>query len=105
MNACNEGDVTPSRDTILTARGLSVYLTDWMPPTSADTWRGLDAYVNQDLVRAVQCIQKREEIDQVTLLGYCLGGLFGAVYTVLHSHTVKQYIALALPLEGRDMSL
>ena len=94
-------DFQPGRSVIegLTARGFSVYLTDWMPPTSADTWRGLDAYVNQDLVRAVQCIQNREEIDQITLLGYCLGGLFGAVYTALHSHTVKQYIALALPLD------
>ena len=94
-------DFQPGRSIVeaLTSRGFTVYLTDWLPPTAADTWRGLDAYVNQDLVQAVRCIQNREETDQVTLLGYCLGGLLGAVYTALYPHTVKQYIALALPFD------
>ena len=94
-------DFQPGRSVVetLTSHGFSVYLTDWVPPTSADTWRGLDAYVNHDLVHAVQCIQNREETDQVTLLGYCLGGLLGTVYTAIYPSTVKQYIALALPLD------
>lgn len=94
-------DFQPGRSVVetLTAHGFSVYLTDWVPPTSADTWRGLDAYVNQDLVQAIQCIRKREETARVTLLGYCLGGLLGAIYTALYPSTVKQYIALALPLD------
>jgi polyhydroxyalkanoate synthase len=83
----------------LTTRGFHVYLTDWIPPTAADSWRGFDAYVNQDLVHAVHFIQEREHTAQVTLVGYCLGGLLGAMYTALYPETVKHYIALALPLD------
>ena len=36
MNACNEGDVTPSRDTILTARGLSKQFAGFMAVNGVD---------------------------------------------------------------------
>ena len=36
MNACNEGDVTPSRDTILTARGLSKQFSGFMAVKDVD---------------------------------------------------------------------
>lgn len=97
-------DFQPERSVVeaLTRQGFNVYLTDWIPPTPDDAWRGFDAYVNQDLVRSVEFIRSRERTDHVSLLGYCLGGLLGAMYAALYPDTVKQYIALALPL---DMSV
>ena len=97
-------DFQPERSVVeaLTRQGFHVYLTDWIPPTPDDAWRGFDAYVNQDLVQAVAFIRSREHTDRVSLLGYCLGGLLGVMYAALYPDTVKQYIALALPL---DMSV
>ncbi|MGE0822395.1 MAG: alpha/beta fold hydrolase [Candidatus Binatia bacterium] len=94
-------DFQPRRSVIetLVSHGFNVYLTDWLPPSSVDAWRGLDAYVNQDLVQAVRYIRQREQTDQVTVLGYCLGGVLGAVYTALYPTTVRQFLALALPLD------
>jgi polyhydroxyalkanoate synthase len=86
----------------LTQQGFNIYLTDWIPPTSADVWRGFDAYVNHDLAHAVQFIRKRENTERVSLLGYCLGGLLGIMYIALYPDTVNNYVALALPL---DMSV
>src|SRR5262245_46521369 len=84
----------PERSVIstLTANGLTVYLTDLIAPTAADTWRGFDAYVNQDLVRAVRFIQEKERTAQMTLMGYCLGGLLGAMYAALHPQTIKHFV-------------
>lgn len=97
-------DFQPGRSVVetLTQRGFSVYLTDWLPPTAADTWRGFDAYVNEDLAHAVTVIRAREDVERLSLLGYCLGGLLGAIYAALYPDTVKNYIALALPF---DMSM
>ena len=101
-------DLVPDRSIVQTfvKQGFNVYLTDWIPPTLADRWRGFDAYVNQDLANAVQAIRIREDAQQVCLLGYCLGGLLGVVYTALHPKTVHSLITLAVPLgvEAHKMS-
>lgn len=83
----------------LTQQGVPVYLTDWIPPTATDTWRGFDAYVNGDLVNAVQTVQEHAGVDKVSLLGYCFGGLLSVLYTALHPKTVKNLITLSLPLD------
>jgi polyhydroxyalkanoate synthase len=96
-------DLLPGRSVIetLTRHGLSVYLIDWIPPTRADTWRGFDAYCNQDIANAVRAVQVRERAERVSLLGYCFGGLLSAIYTALHPETIKNLITLALPLDLR----
>lgn len=87
----------------LTTQGFEVYLTDWIPPTRADAWRGFDAYVNGDLADAVRAVQLHSGVEQVSLLGYCFGALLSTVYTALYPTTVKHFIPLALPLDlGND---
>jgi polyhydroxyalkanoate synthase len=76
-----------------------VYLTDWIPPTQADSWRGFDAYVHGDLVNAVRAVQTHSRADQVSLLGYCFGGLLGTLYTALYPETVKNFLPFTLPLD------
>jgi polyhydroxyalkanoate synthase len=86
----------------LTRQGFEVYLTDWIPPTSSDSWRGFDAYVNGDLVNAVRAVQAQTGVERVSMLGYCFGGLLATMYTVLHPEDVENLVALTLPL---DMSV
>lgn len=96
-------DLLPGKSVVhnLVRQGFHVYLTDWVPPTRLDRTRGFDAYVNGDLARAVQIVQAREGAEQVSMLGYCLGGLLAAIYTALHPETVKNLITLTLPLDMR----
>ena len=97
-------DLLPGKSVIQNLRdqGIDVYLTDWIPPTRADSWRGFDAYVNGDVANAVRAVQIHAGVDQVPLLGYCFGGLLTTLYTALHPETVENLITLTLPL---DMSV
>ncbi len=97
-------DLLPGKSVVqsLLSQGIDVYLTDWIPPTRADSWRGFDAYVNEDLANAVRAVQIHTGVEQVSLLGYCFGGLLTTMYTALHPETVENLITLTLPL---DMSM
>jgi polyhydroxyalkanoate synthase subunit PhaC len=52
-------DLYPGRSVManLTRQGFDVYMVEWIPPAWADSWRGFDAYVNQDLANAVRAVQ------------------------------------------------
>ena len=94
-------DLVPGKSVVqsLVNQGFHVYLTDWIPPTRADTWRGFDAYVNGDLANAVQRVQEHAGIEQVSLLGYCFGALLASLYTALHPHTVENLVTLTIPFD------
>jgi polyhydroxyalkanoate synthase subunit PhaC len=94
-------DLQPELSVIknLTQQGFEVYLLDWIPPTQADTWRGFDAYVNGDVANAVQVVQTHSGVQQISLLGYCFGGLLSTIYTALHPQTIKNFIPLSVPVD------
>jgi polyhydroxyalkanoate synthase len=97
-------DLMPGRSVVETLinNGFEVYVIDWIPPTRADTWRGFDAYVNQDIANAARAVQLREGVEQISVLGYCFGAMLSVMYTALHPETIKNFVALTLPL---DMSV
>jgi len=83
----------------LVRQGFEVYLTDWIPPADVDSWRGLDAYVNDDLVNAVRVIVEERRTKRVSLIGYCLGALLATIYAASHLRNVRNLVTLAVPLE------
>jgi polyhydroxyalkanoate synthase len=94
-------DLAPGRSVVqsLAQQGFHVYLTDWISPASSDCSRGLDAYVNEDLVNAVRVIAAERGTSQVSIIGYCLGALLGIIYTALHPRQVRNLVSLTVPLE------
>jgi class III poly(R)-hydroxyalkanoic acid synthase PhaC subunit len=94
-------DLLPERSVVrnFMRQGFSVYLTDWLPPQRADASRGFEAYVEQDLAQAVDCVRRRESIEKVPLIGSCFGGVLALVYAALHPDKVEQLVTCALPFE------
>lgn len=94
-------DLAPDRSVVqsLVRQGFEVYLTDWIPPADSDRWRGLDAYVNEDLVNAAQVIATERRTNRVSIIGYCLGALLATIYAALHPRRVRNLVTLAVPLE------
>ena len=96
-------DLLPGRSVIetLTRCGFDVYLTDWIPPTRDDSWRGFDDYVNCELHDAVRMVQNRTGTAQVNMLGYCFGGVLSLMWAALYPETVKNLVTLATPVDAR----
>jgi polyhydroxyalkanoate synthase len=94
-------DLQPGRSVIefLVKQGFDVYLIDWIPPRREDSWRGFDAYVNQDIADAVRAIQIYSGVEQISILGYCFGALLATMYTALHGSNVKNLVSLTIPFD------
>jgi len=94
-------DLFPGKSVVqsLVNQGFDVYLTDWIPPTRADSWRGFDAYVNGDVANAVRAVQLHAGVEQVSMLGYCFGALLASLYTALHPETIDNLVTVTFPLD------
>lgn len=97
-------DLTPERSLVrsLLERGLDVYMLDWGKATPTDHHRTLDEYITGLLRRCVQVIQHESGQRDVSLLGYCMGGMMAAVYTTLYPQDVRTLVNLAGPVNYHD---
>jgi len=82
-------DMVPGRSMManLTRQGFDVYMVEWIPPARADSWRGFDAYVNQDLGATMRAVQRLTGVSKINLPGYCFGGLLTVLYAALPNST------------------
>jgi len=80
-------------------RGFDTYLVDWGVPTYADRHLTLDDYVNGYLVNILDYLRERTSVEQVNIIGYCMGGTLSAMFTALHPQRVKNLVLLAAPID------
>jgi polyhydroxyalkanoate synthase len=90
-------DLKPDRSVVghFVRHGFDTYLVDWGAPSHADRHLGLDDYVNGYLDNVVDHLRERTGSDQVSVLGYCMGGTMSAIYTALHPDKVRNLILMA----------
>lgn len=65
----------------LNAQGFEVYLVDWGSPKKEHAGLDLDTYVNRWLSKAVDQVRGHSGAPQVSLVGYCMGGLLSLLYS------------------------
>ena len=97
-------DLMPDRSLIkfLVEAGFDIYLLDWGRPSSDDADITFDAHISEYMHKAVEQVCENAGVEQVTLLGYCMGGLLTAVYTALYPERVANLINLAGPIGFDD---
>ncbi len=85
----------------LNAQGFDVYLVDWGAPQRHHASElTLENYVNRWMPAAVDAVQKHSGQEQVSLVGYCMGGLLCLLYTGAHDKgQVKNLVTIASPLD------
>ena len=79
-------DLRPGNSTVeyLTAAGLDVFMLDWGVPDELDADNDLERYVDWYLPRALAAARRVSGHEEVTLAGYCLGGVLAALYAAGH---------------------
>lgn len=84
----------------LLEQGFDVYATEWNIPSNLDHDMTLENYVYDFLGSAVDKVKETSGSDQVSLLGYCWGGIFALIYSTVHPETVKNLILHSTPVDS-----
>lgn len=94
-------DLLPDRSIIryFQQLGFDVYATDWRMPAIEDESMSLENYAHYYLENAVDKVEEISGSSNVTLFGYCWGGILSLIYSALHPENVKNLILHATPAD------
>ncbi|WP_370873932.1 class III poly(R)-hydroxyalkanoic acid synthase subunit PhaC [Oikeobacillus pervagus] len=101
-------DLTPGSSLIeyLTNQGHDVYLLDWGTPGYEDRNMKLDDFILDYIPRAVQKVLRTSNANEVSLLGYCMGGTMTSIFAALHPELpIRNLIFLTSPFDFSDTGL
>lgn len=79
--------------------GFDTYLVDWGVPSHSDRHLTLDDYINGYMVNVLDYLCERAGVEQVHVVGYCMGGTMSTMYTALHPERVKTITLMAAPID------
>ena len=99
-------DLLPGSSAVefLRARGFDVFLLDWGIPDELDAENGLATYVDEYLPRAVSAVRGLTGCTELTMAGYCLGGVLSVLYANGHDDPgVRNLVLMATPLDFEEM--
>jgi polyhydroxyalkanoate synthase len=87
----------------LVAEGFDVFLVDWGVPDDEDSEMGLAEYVCDELHWAVRETLRAAGEEELTLLGWCIGGTLCAMYCALHpAGEVRNAVLLTTPIDPSE---
>jgi len=89
----------------LVKQGLDVYLMDFGVPDDNDRDLGFEDYIFGYIPYAVEGVLKATSSNSLSLLGYCLGGVFTLLYVTLTDNPVKNIVLVASPVDFSKLGL
>ena len=101
-------DLTPGQSFVehLVRAGFEVYLVDWGTPRAEHRGLKVDDYVADLLPDCIAQVQAHAGVDDVSVLGYCLGGIFTALYAAMEPKgPLKNLLQVATPVNAEGMAL
>jgi len=99
-------DLLPNTSMVryLVGEGFDVFLLDWMPPDPADAGNTLETYVDDYIPGAIGAVGEDADAKEVTLIGYCFGGILTLLTTAGHPELpIRNMMVLATPCDYREM--
>jgi polyhydroxyalkanoate synthase len=100
-------DFAPGKSLVeaLLREGLDVYLLDWGVPAREDRYITFDQYITVYLRRAVRRVCALSGQDQISLLGYSMGGTLAAIFSEMFGQHVRNLVQLSAPIDFHDGGL
>lgn len=84
--------------------GFDVYMLDWGIPDERDADNSFETYVHEYLPLAVEAALEASGSRELTLSGYCLGGVFAILYAAAYEDApVRNVVLLATPIDFSRM--
>lgn len=102
-------DLSPGQSFVefLLKRGYDIYMLDWNPPRAEETRLRIDDYVLDFLPDCVKQVQQHSGESDVTLVGYCMGGLLSSIYMGMQGddNPVRNLAVFTTPIDFSGMGL
>jgi polyhydroxyalkanoate synthase subunit PhaC len=111
MATTNRGyilDLAPGQSFVeyLLRCGYDVYMIDWEAPRPDERHLNLDTYVNDFIPDCLARVQADTGIADVTLMGYCMGGVLATLYSASHNDSpVTNLVVFTTPINMTKMGL
>lgn len=92
-------DLQPGRSVVerFLDAGIDLYMIDWGYPTRKDRFLGFDDHINGYMDNIVDFIRERLRVENINLMGICMGGTFSVIYAALHPDKVKNLVTTVTP--------
>ncbi|MBM4765228.1 alpha/beta fold hydrolase [Bacillus sp. B15-48] len=80
-------------------RGYDVYLLDFGVPGYEDQHINLEDYIVDYIQTGARRTLRHSRADELTVVGYCLGGTLAVIYAALATEPIKNLILFAAPID------
>ncbi len=94
-------DLHPARSmaAFLRDHQYDVWVVDWAKPHRKRPTPGFEHYVDDYLGAAIDDITGAVDVDQVSMLGYSLGGVMATVFAASYPERIRNLITLTTPID------
>lgn len=87
-------------------RGFDVYMLDWGTPGYEDRHMKLDDFILDYIPRATKKVLRASGADDISVLGYCMGGTMTSIFAALHPDLpIKNLIFMTSPFDFENTGL
>jgi polyhydroxyalkanoate synthase len=101
-------DLTPGQSLVefLLKHGFDVYMIDWGVPRPEDSRLRFEDYVLDFIPDAVERVLEDCGEDELSIVGYCMGGQLATMYAALHPDgPLKNLACFTTPVDAEGMDL
>ena len=95
-------DLRPGNSFIeaLVARGFDVYSLDWGIPDAVESQNTFETYCDEYLPLASMAVLRESDSDELTVFGYCFGGVLSLLFAAGHPHIpIRSLAVMATPID------